>query len=37
MATQAVADALLPIVVFNVNDADTTITIEIQEKNVNNL
>lgn len=37
MATQTVADALLPIIVFNVNDADTTVTIEIQEKNVNNL
>ena len=37
MATQAVVDALLPIVIYEVNDPDTTVTIEIQDKNVNNL
>jgi hypothetical protein len=37
MATQAVADSLLPIVIYDVNDPDTTVIIEIQDKNVNNI
>lgn len=37
MATQAVVDALLPIVIYEVDNPDTTVTIEIQDKNVNNL
>lgn len=37
MATQAVADALLPIVIYEINDPNVAVTMEIQDKNVNNL
>jgi hypothetical protein len=37
MATQSVADSLNPILVNEVNNANVSIIVEVQDKNVNNI
>ena len=37
MATQSVSDSLSPIIVNEINNANVSIIIEIQDKNVNNI